>query len=171
MLLASYKLTPTLAPMVRLGFVAQRRAGDGSGRNVVREPDSRPDLRQAGGQHPLRRVRWAERFPIGMGGGDMPDAGAATANAAGIAARSAMDNAMFAVNYFTAIVGGGVGYVDHKFTLQAEVTLLQLFRVRGGMAPPPRPTRPGRTRRPAFTPATSCSRCFRWAASCAISVG
>jgi len=45
-----------------------------------------------------------------------------------------MDNAMFAVNYFTAIAGGGVAYVDHKLTVQAEATLLQLFRVRGDTA-------------------------------------
>ena len=29
---------------------------------------------------------------------------------------------MFAVNYFTAIVGGGVAYVDHKLTVQLEAT-------------------------------------------------
>ena len=38
---------------------------------------------------------------------------------------------MFAVNYFTAIAGGGVAYVNHKLTIQLEATLLQLFRVRG----------------------------------------
>jgi hypothetical protein len=45
-----------------------------------------------------------------------------------------MDNAMFAVNYFTAIAGGGIAYVDHKLTVQLEATLLQLFRVRGDNA-------------------------------------
>jgi hypothetical protein len=66
-----------------------------------------------------------------MGSGDHADVGTATANKAGIAARSAMDNAMFAVNYFTAIVGGDVAYVDHKLTLQAEATLFQLLRAHG----------------------------------------
>jgi hypothetical protein len=42
-----------------------------------------------------------------------------------------MDNAMFAVNYFTAIVGGDIAYVDHKLTLQAEATLFQLLRAHG----------------------------------------
>jgi hypothetical protein len=73
-------------------------------------------------------------IPIGMGAGNMPDAGAAGANAAGIKARSAMDNAMFAVNYMTAIAGLGFAYVDHKFTAQIEATVLQLFRVRGDSA-------------------------------------
>jgi hypothetical protein len=83
-------------------------------------------------------IRWSAflgaTVPIGQGGGNMPDAGAALANGSGIRARSAMDNAMFAVNYFTAMAGGGVAYVDHKLTVQLEATLLQLFRVRGDMA-------------------------------------
>jgi len=133
MLLASYKLTPSLAPLVRLG-VSQNDAPaagvDGTsfvnpivGLTFAKKVDS---------------IRWAAfggaTVPIGGGGGNMPDAGAALANAAGIRARSAMDNAMFAVNYFTAILGGGVAYVDHKLTVQVEATLLQLFRVRGDMA-------------------------------------
>ena len=134
MLLASYKVTPSLAPLVRLG-VSQNDAPaagvDGTsfvnpivGLTFAKKVDS---------------IRWAAfggaTIPIGGGGGNMPDAGAALANAAGIRARSAMDNAMFAVNYFTAIAGGGVAYVDHKLTVQVEATLLQLFRVRGEMAP------------------------------------
>ena len=130
MLLGSYKVTPSLAPMVRLGFVqndAPATAADGTsfvnpivGATYARKVDA---------------IRWAAflgaTVPIGAGGGNTPDAGAATANSAGIRARSAMDNAMFAVNYFTAIVGGDVAYVDHKLTVQLEATLLQLMRVRG----------------------------------------
>jgi hypothetical protein len=130
MLLASYKLTPSLAPLVRLG-VSQNDAPaagvDGTsfvnpivGLTFAKKVDS---------------IRWAAfggvTVPVGSGGGSMPDAGAALANTAGIRARSAMDNAMFAVNYFTAIAGGGVAYVDHKLTVQLEATVLQLFRVRG----------------------------------------
>jgi hypothetical protein len=48
----------------------------------------------------------------------------------GIAARSAMDNAMFAVNFFSGIGGLDLAYVAHKVTVQAEATLLQLLRVR-----------------------------------------
>jgi hypothetical protein len=69
--------------------------------------------------------------PIGSGGGNDPKPANVAANAAGIRARSAMDNAMFAVNYFTVFPGIGIAYVDHGFTLQAETTLLQLMRVRG----------------------------------------
>jgi hypothetical protein len=41
------------------------------------------------------------------------------------------DQAMFAVNYMTAIVGGDIAYVNHGFTAQAEATLQQSVRVRG----------------------------------------
>jgi hypothetical protein len=134
MFLASYKVTPSLAPMIRFGFSqndAPAMGADGSsfvnpivGATYAKKVDS---------------IRWAAflgaTVPIGQGGGDMPNAGAAAANGAGIRARSAMDNAMFAVNYFTAIAGGGVAYVDHKVTVQLEATLLQLMRVRGENAP------------------------------------
>jgi hypothetical protein len=133
MLLASYKLTPSLAPMVRLGFVkndAPAAVVDGTsfvnpivGATYARRVDA---------------IRWAAflgaTIPIGMGGGNTPDQGAANADKAAVSARSAMDNAMFAVNYFTAIAGGDIAYVDHRVTLQAEATLFQLFRVRGDTA-------------------------------------
>ena len=133
MLLGSYKVTPSLAPMVRLGFTqndAPAAAADGTsfinpvvGATYARKVDA---------------IRWAAflgaTVPIGMGRNDTPAAGAATANSAGIRARSAMDNAMFAVNYFTAIAGGDLAYVDHKLTVQLEATLFQLMRVRGSNA-------------------------------------
>jgi hypothetical protein len=133
MLLASYKVTPSLAPMVRLGFVKNDAPATG--------PDGTSFVNPIVGATYAGKVnalRWAgflgATIPIGMGGGNTPGPGAATADASGIRARSAMDNAMFAVNYFTAIVGGGVAYVDHKVTVQAEATLFQLFRVRGDSA-------------------------------------
>ena len=85
-------------------------------------------------------LRWAvflgATVPIGHGRRQHARRGRRRrANTAGLHARSAMDNAMFAVNYFTPIAGGGVAYVDHKLTVQLEATLLQLFRVRGENAP------------------------------------
>lgn len=130
MLLASYKLTPELAPVVRLGFVkndAPAAASDGSSfiNPVVGLAYS----------HRLSAFRLAAflggTIPIGQGAGQTPSAGAAGADAAGINARSAMDNSMFAVNYLTGIAGLGFGYIDRGFTAQVEATLFQLFRVRG----------------------------------------
>jgi hypothetical protein len=130
MLLASYKVTPTLAPMVRLGFVQNDAPAMGADGISFVNPVVGATYAQR-----VDALRWAAfvgaTVPIGMGGGNTPDAGAVGANASGIRARSAMDNAMFAVNYFTAIVGGGVAYVDHKLTVQGEATVFQLFRVRG----------------------------------------
>jgi hypothetical protein len=130
MLLASYKVTPSLAPMVRLGFVQNDAPAAGA--------DGTSFVNPVVGATYAKRVaalRWAAflgaTVPVGMGAGTTPDAGAATANTAGIRARSAMDNAMFAVNYFTAIAGGDLAYVDHKLTVQLEATLFQLLRVRG----------------------------------------
>jgi hypothetical protein len=75
-------------------------------------------------------------IPIGMGGGDTPDKGAADARNAGPLARAAMDNALFAVNDFTVIPGIDVAWVGHGFTAQIEATLFQLMRVRGSAADP-----------------------------------
>jgi len=129
-LLASYKLTPSLAPLLRVGGVQNNAPAAGvDGTSFVNPIVGLTYAKK------VNSIRWAAfagaTIPIGGGGGSMPDAGASAANAAGIRARSAMDNAMFAVNYFTAIAGGGVAYVDHKLTVQLEATLLQLFRVRG----------------------------------------
>jgi len=134
MLLGSYKLTPELAPMVRLGFVQNNAPGTGvDGTSFVNPIVGLTYAKK------VNSIRFAlfggAAVPLGMGGGNMPDAGANTANGAGRDARSAMDNAMFAVNYFTPILGGGVAYVDHKLTVQLEATVLQLFRVRGSDAP------------------------------------
>ena len=133
MLLGSYKVTPSLAPMVRLGFTQNDAPAAGADGTSFVNP-----IVGATYARKVDAIRWAAflgaTVPVGAGGGNTPDAGAAGANAAGIRARSAMDNAMFAVNYFTGIVGGGVAYVDHKLTVQLEATLLQLMRVRGESA-------------------------------------
>jgi hypothetical protein len=133
MLTGSYKVTPSLAPLVRLGFVKNDAPAMGV--------DGTSFVNPIVGATYARRVaalRWAAFLggtaPIGQGGGNTPVAGAATADTSGVRARSAMDNAMFAVNYFTAILGGDIAYVDHKLTIQAEATLFQLFRVRGDTA-------------------------------------
>jgi len=134
MLLGSYKLTDAFAPLVRLGVV-QNSPPDGpmspgSGFNFINPVVGgtymlglSPDFRLA--------LFLGLTVPVGGGGGDSPDPANATANGAGILARSAMDNAMFAVNYFTVFPGVGLAYVNHGFTAQVEVTLLQLLRVRG----------------------------------------
>ena len=145
MLLGSYKVTPTLAPLVRLGFTQNSAPGtDPSGTSFLNPIVGLTYARKVGS---FRLAGFlGGTIPVGAGGGDTPDKGAAAANKAGIAARSGMDNAMFAVDYFTAIGGVDAAYVDHRVTIQAEATLFQLFRVRGaGTAPATDDTRTNST--------------------------
>ncbi len=99
----------------------------------------------------------AATAPLGSGGGDSPQIAKTQALARAIATRSAMDNALFAVNYFTLIGGASLARVTPGATLQAEATVLQLFRVRGPESQDKRRTNftaglhLGRSFRPAFS--------------------
>lgn len=135
MLLGSYAVSPHLAPLVRLGIVQNQAPGA--------MPDGSSFINPIVGLTYSRHtevIRWAlfagATIPVGAGSGDHPDAAVSAANTAGLQARSGMDNAMFAVNYATGILGGDVAYVGHRLTLQAEATLFQLFRVHGDGAGP-----------------------------------
>ncbi len=68
--------------------------------------------------------------PLGTGGAKATDPLTTAATAAGLYSRSAMDNAMFAVNDFTLFPGVDFAYVGHGLTVQIEATLLQLLRVK-----------------------------------------
>lgn len=132
-LLFSYKVTDSLAPLVRLGLT----------NNDPPEPSA-----LGGGSALLNPVIGALygvplsdalklglflgiALPLGTNGGDDPDPEKSLALATGMAARGYMDNAMFAVNYLTVFPGVGVAYVANGLTAQAEVTVLQLQRVKG----------------------------------------
>lgn len=137
MLLGSFKVTPEFAPLVRLGVVSND------------PPDGMKFLGKDSKQHasfinPLIGGTYLFKLspdwrlaaflgmtiPVGDGGGDSPGASTALANSAGIAARSAMDNAMFAVDYFTVLPGVDLAFVKYGLTVQLEATLLRLWRVR-----------------------------------------
>lgn len=127
----SYKLIPDLAILVRLGMVNNNPPANAPGASSFINP-----LLGA-----IYSLRLSDKFrlgfflgltaPIGTGGGNSPDPAVQAANSAGILARSAMDNALFAVNYFTVIPGVDIAYISHGITVQLEATLLQLTRVRG----------------------------------------
>lgn len=132
-LIATYKVGPSWVPIFREIWVHNRAPS--AGKDPSGSGFSNPLL----GINYLRPIGRVGRFaaflassiPIGSGGGDAPDAGAAAAMTAGISARSAMDNALFAVNYWTVIGGLGLARITPGSTLQAEVTVLQLTRARG----------------------------------------
>ena len=69
--------------------------------------------------------------PVGTGSGNAPDAGVKNANLDGPLARSGMDNALFAVNYYALIPGFDFAYIENGLTAQLEATLFQLYRVGG----------------------------------------
>lgn len=143
MLLASYKVTDELAPLVRIGVVSNSPPEA----PTAPQPKSgfgflNPVIGATYGLKPTPELRLAFflgfTLPIGSGGGDNPDPGRFLARGApGISARSAMDNAMFAVDDFTVFPGIDVAVVSHGFTAQAEATLFQLTRVRAKNAPAP----------------------------------
>lgn len=130
LLLGSYEFTPGMAVMARWGVV-QSSPPAGEGATVA----SNLLLGGVKAFKPHNDIRMAAFFglvlPIGGGGGDKPDLAKKNAIGTGIWARSAMDNAMFAVNDMVFIPGLGIAYVAHKLTVQAEITLLQLMRARG----------------------------------------
>lgn len=131
-LIATWRLSPAWVPIFRLTFIHDSPPGSAAGSaNVFSNA-----LFGVNYFHPLRGGwRWtgflASTIPIGSGGGDDPDPARAAAQSAAIPARSSMDNALFAVNYWTIIGGLGLARVTPGVTLQAEVTVLQLFHARG----------------------------------------
>jgi hypothetical protein len=128
-----YKASPRWVPVLRV--LHADNAAPRGGRDVSGHAFSNP-LLGLNYVHP-RGTDWrwtgfvASTIPIGSGGGSSPRAGAAAAIAASIPARSAMDNALFAVNYHALIGGAGVARITPRLTLQGEATVLQLTRVRG----------------------------------------
>ena len=130
MLLGSYKVTPNLAPLVRLGWVQNTAPGAApDGQSFINPLVGVTYARPAG---PIRLAATiAATIPAGQGSSGTPaNSGSAGANSAGIQARSGMDNAMFAVNYLTFMGGIDAAYVAHGFTAQLEATVFQLTRVR-----------------------------------------
>ncbi len=131
-LAASYQISRHWAPMVRLGFVGNDAPGaalDGSsfvnpvvGATYTRNVDRMGSYRFA--------LFGATTIPVGTGGGNAADLGAAKTDVVSLAARPA-DDAMFAVNYMAEIVGADLAYVNHGFTAQGEATMQQFIRVRG----------------------------------------
>ena len=130
MLLASYKIGDHFAPLVRIGAVSNSPPAGPSGFGFLN-----PVLGGIYALSPTNDLRLAfflgVTVPVGSGGGDAPDPGKKAARTAGIWARSAMDNAMFAVDDLTIFPGIDLAFVKGGFTAQVEATVFQLTRVRG----------------------------------------
>lgn len=68
-------------------------------------------------------------FPIGQGGGNTPDKAKASAEAAAIYGRAAMDNALWVADYGVGTAGVGLAQVVGPCTGQLEATVLHLVRM------------------------------------------
>jgi hypothetical protein len=71
-----------------------------------------------------------------MGGGDAPSAPTAATMRSGVNTRSGMDSVLFTVNDVAIFPGVDFAYTDFGLTVQAEVTVVQLVRVRGEATQP-----------------------------------
>ena len=139
---ASYRIPGTgpasagLAPLIRFAIVGDDPAPGNAARGglVMVNPlvGAAYAIKLAGGFR-LNAFLGAT-IPIGGGGGDSPSPGAANSRIKGVNARAQLDNALFAVNDFSLIPGFGAAYVSGGLTVQVEITLLQLMRVRGEAA-------------------------------------
>ncbi len=127
--LIGYRFTPRFMGVVRWGLIGNSAPDGTSGVSV-------PNVALGGiwGLKLPANLRLAfflgATVPIGTGGVKTADPLATAATAAGLYSRSAMDNAMFAVNDFTLFPGIDFGYVGHGLTVQIEATVLQLMRVK-----------------------------------------
>jgi len=128
---ASYQLGNHWAPMIRLGFVGNNAPGAALDGMSFGNPIAGATYTRSTNNDRLA-LFGALAIPVGSGGGDDFNPRAARTNAAAITARPA-DEAMFEVNYATAILGADVAYVKNGFTAQAEASVLQSVRARGGM--------------------------------------
>ncbi|MBI4807217.1 MAG: hypothetical protein HY795_18540 [Desulfovibrio sp.] len=127
--LFSYKLSDQLAALIRLGVVQNSPEGADGAMGLTNAA--------VAGSYSLKlgdyrlNLFTGVTIPVGSGGGDSPTAATRAAVLAGIPARSAMDNAMFGMNYLTIFPGVGLAWVSSGLTVQAELTTLFLIRARG----------------------------------------
>lgn len=131
MLAGSYKFSPEWAAVFKTGFVQNNPPSTTPSGTSYTNPAIGVAYSQKFGDEWKATYYLNATIPIGSGSGNTPDAGVKAANLTGILMRSAMDNSLFAVNYTAFIPGADIAYVQNGWTLQAEVTLFQLFRVKG----------------------------------------
>jgi len=127
LLLASYKVTPELALVVRAGFVDDAPPGKPSASAFLNPALGATYVVKLGNGFRLAPFLGVA-LPLGNGGGNTPDPNVRTALGAGMLTRSSMDNALFAVNYLTPFPGIDLAWVKSGLTIQAEMTLFELIR-------------------------------------------
>lgn len=129
MLSGSFVMGPKIAGFVRLGLVSNSPTVNEDAFGFLN-----PELGLQYVHRPVEELWLALTLglsvPLGSGGEQPTDLGT-LANRAGALARSGFDNPHFAVNHLGVLPGMGLGYIAHGLTLQAEITVNALARVRG----------------------------------------
>jgi hypothetical protein len=122
-----------LAPVVRFAFVGDTPPSGAGGTAIVNPLVGATYAFALGGG--VRAATFlGGTIPVGMGGGDSPDPGAAEARKQGNPARAALEGSLYSVNDLALIPGLDIAWVGAGLTVQIEATLFQLARVRGAAA-------------------------------------
>jgi hypothetical protein len=127
---ASYKIIPRISVLAKL-TVANDSPPTGAGGFGF----GNPLIGAQAGFWPAKSLKLGVflgfTVPVGMGGGFPEDPGHAEAAQKAMLARSGFDDPLFTPDYFATWPGLDVAYVTHGFTLQGEVSLPVMNRVRG----------------------------------------
>jgi hypothetical protein len=128
-LLFGYKVTEEIQPFVRIAYTHFAPPGLDSASAI-----SNPLLGVTYGIKPSDDIRIAAILgitaPIGQGGGDEITS-KTVAQQGGSAARMALDGALFAQNDVAIVPGVSAAWIAKGFTVQGELTFVQLMRARG----------------------------------------
>lgn len=130
---ASFRFLPDLAGVVRVGM-ASAAPEVGSAPVALMNPQLgvlwSPKLGESFRLSPFLAVT----LPVGMGGGEDPDAGVLASLAAARQARFALDGAIALPNHLWVAGGLSAAWIAHGLTVQAELTLVEGIQVRGPAA-------------------------------------
>ncbi|HEV8551228.1 MAG TPA: hypothetical protein VGQ57_19405, partial [Polyangiaceae bacterium] len=126
----SYKIIPQVGVFAKLGVASDSPPTDTGGFTF-----GNPIIGGAFGFWPAKSMKLGATLglalPIGSGGSLSNDPGAREANRAAMFARSGFDNPVFMPDYFSVMPGVDFAIVTHNLTLQAELNLVFLAKVRG----------------------------------------
>lgn len=134
---AGYKFTPNLMGTFRWGFIANSPPEVSGLSNAVSVSNMAMGVMYGIKLPAGFRIGLALNVtvPIGTGGyGDVKtgagDPNTTEATKSAVLDREGMDNVMFAVNDFSVVPGIDLAYVGHRLTVQVEMTLMELMRVK-----------------------------------------
>jgi hypothetical protein len=125
----SYKIIKRVSVFAKVGVAEDSPPTGAGGFNFLN-----PVLGGALGFWPAKSLKLGVSLgltlPVG-GGGSTAEKGSQETNRAGMLARSGFDNAHFMVDYFSVLPGVDLAWVTHNFTLQGELNIGFLAKVRG----------------------------------------